>query len=321
MRIEQLQEQYASQAALLVQEEYDAERRRVSGLPAQDCAWLLTRRLTREFAKSRGLLALEGDKLLGFLCFPYTSEGQFGRVKGAFSPVHDNAFAGERRGEIASLLFQYAAQGMIRENILSYAICHYAHDEEILKSLILNGFGIRCADAVRRLDGPLSAPADTGCTFAELSCAQAERVLPLKHALCRHLRHSPIFLPCGLASMDEFMQTCRKRHSRFFVARQGQDVVGFLELCGDGETFVTEAPDMRSICGAFVLPVFRGTGVARALLSFLIETLRAEGVHYLGVDCETINPNALHFWGKYFDNYTYSLIRRIDERIVDIPAE
>ena len=32
-------------------------------------------------------------------------------------------------------------------------------------------------------------------------------------------------------------------------------------------------------------------------------------------DCETLNPTALNFWGKYFDPYTYSFARRIDERI------
>ena len=33
-----------------------------------------------------------------------------------------------------------------------------------------------------------------------------------------------------------------------------------------------------------------------------------------GVDFESINPTANHFWLKYFKPYTYSLTRRIDER-------
>lgn len=40
------------------------------------------------------------------------------------------------------------------------------------------------------------------------------------------------------------------------------------------------------------------------------------GKTYLGVDYETVNPTALHFWTKYFTPYTYSYIRRIDERVV-----
>lgn len=34
-----------------------------------------------------------------------------------------------------------------------------------------------------------------------------------------------------------------------------------------------------------------------------------------GVDCETLNPTALRFWRKYFRPYTYSYIRRLDERV------
>ncbi len=47
-----------------------------------------------------------------------------------------------------------------------------------------------------------------------------------------------------------------------------------------------------------------------------VKEYEAEGKTYLGVDCETLNPTALRFWGKYFDNYTYSYIRRLDERVV-----
>ena len=32
------------------------------------------------------------------------------------------------------------------------------------------------------------------------------------------------------------------------------------------------------------------------------------------VDCETLNPTALRFRGKYFVPFTYSFCRRIDER-------
>ena len=56
--------------------------------------------------------------------------------------------------------------------------------------------------------------------------------------------------------------------------------------------------------------------MAQALLAFIVDTLKTEGVTHLGVDCETLNPTALNFWGKYFETYTYSFARRIDERIV-----
>ncbi|MBQ8597688.1 MAG: hypothetical protein IJ409_07870, partial [Lachnospiraceae bacterium] len=52
-----------------------------------------------------------------------------------------------------------------------------------------------------------------------------------------------------------------------------------------------------------------------AILSYICETYRLEGYQLLGEDCETLNPTALRFWTKYFIPYTYSYIRRFDERI------
>lgn len=48
-----------------------------------------------------------------------------------------------------------------------------------------------------------------------------------------------------------------------------------------------------------------------------MERLTKKGVRYLGVDYETLNLTALLFWSKYFKGYTYSFVRRIDERILD----
>jgi hypothetical protein len=47
-------------------------------------------------------------------------------------------------------------------------------------------------------------------------------------------------------------------------------------------------------------------------------TLSQEGYQLLGVDCESFNPTARGFWLKYFAEYTHSMVRRIDEKAVDI---
>lgn len=52
------------------------------------------------------------------------------------------------------------------------------------------------------------------------------------------------------------------------------------------------------------------------MLEYLCEVSEKEGKEYIGVDCETLNPTALRFWSKYFEKYTYSYARRIDERIL-----
>ena len=68
----------------------------------------------------------------------------------------------------------------------------------------------------------------------------------------------------------------------------------------------------------FVKKEFRSKGIADGLLKAVYEAARKQGFDFLGVDYETLNPNALHFWTKYFEPYTYSWHRRIDERILDL---
>ena len=64
------------------------------------------------------------------------------------------------------------------------------------------------------------------------------------------------------------------------------------------------------------MPEHRGRGVYRNLLNDVINTLKTEGYTSLGVDFESINPSGSGFWLKFFHAYTSSVVRRIDERIM-----
>ena len=65
----------------------------------------------------------------------------------------------------------------------------------------------------------------------------------------------------------------------------------------------------------------RGKKIAEGLLEYVCQAAEQDGKIYLGVDCETLNPTALRFWGKHFMPYTYSYTRRIDERCIEAVKE
>lgn len=75
-------------------------------------------------------------------------------MKGVFSPLSGSAFSYEYedRGKLASMLFAETAEEFAAEGIYSCGICRYAHDEETAKSFVLNGFGIRCMDAIQETE-------------------------------------------------------------------------------------------------------------------------------------------------------------------------
>lgn len=316
MIFEKLNEKYIEDAVKLAQAQYNMEQKCIEALYEKDYKEILTALLEDIFKSKYGAVAVERGEILGYLSFWGGINEHFGNVKGSFSPIFANAYKVENRGKIVSLLFQHASEEMIKEEILSYAISVYSHDTEVIEALSMNGFGIRCSDAIRNIGKPLDIQINTDYSYEEIHYSKVGCLLSLKNSLARHMENSPIYFPQKKFSEESFMKLCYKRQSRFFIVKDKLEIIGYLEIKNDGETFITEEPDYLHICGAYLKEDYRGKNILQNLLSYVIETLRDDGIKRLGVDCETINPAALKFWRKYFDSYTYSFVRRVDERIL-----
>ena len=301
------------EAVELATQEYIRECKKCSQLVTKDFTERIEE-LISEISKCRyGMAAVEEGSFIGYLAFLGPWDGFFGNCKGVFSPLAGNAFGGKHPDKTASMLFAKVAEEMAKDGVFSYALSRYAHDEEIARSFVMNGFGIRCSDAILRLsDYHMSEPVPN-ITCQEIAYNEKRQVEHLFHDLSLHLVEAPCFFPVELVSADSwfFLNT----EKRVFVAKDGENIVGYMALQNAGENFISNMDSMYNICGAYVAEDYRNTGVAKQLLDFLVQISKVEGMEYLGVDCETLNPTALRFWGKYFQNYTYSFHRRIDERV------
>ena len=259
-----------------------------------------------------GVAAFEGEKMLGFLCCVSPFKNAFSSTDaiGVFSPMHGNGAVIENKGEIYARMYQSAAEKWARAKATSHAVCLYAHDTVAQEQFFHYGFGIRCMDAIRPMEGIISQDCP-GYTFRELSLNEYILVYPLYDMLGEHMASSPSFIVRS-HSKEAFYKSITNK-SRYFVAENDNEIVAFLKIVNSGETFITDASDLRYVDGAFCLPKHRGMGVYLNLLNFMICTLKAEGFKRLGVDFESINPTAYRFWPKYFSVYTHSVVRRIDE--------
>lgn len=315
MEFKKAEPQYIDEAVELAIKEYKNECDNNNQLLVRNYMDKFKDLISDIFNSKYGLVAIEDGKLVGYLIFWGGFEGHFGNVKGSFSPLFGSAFAGKSRKKTASLLFENVSKIMIKDGIFSFAICKYAHDKEIAESLVLNGFGIRCSDAIRNLSNVEELKTDSGCRYEEISYQKANILLDLKNELAKHMNNSPIYFLSVQFTDEQFAELCEKRKSRFFVAYAEDRPVGYIEVDEEAETFISEDPEILNICGMYVDCRYRNGSVAKELLAYTMRKLANEGVGYLGVDCETLNPTALRFWSKYFERYTYSFIRRIDERI------
>lgn len=317
MNVKQLTTGRLDEAAGLAQAAYEAERRAVPDLPEADLKPQVMGLLAGRLGACSAVLEEEDGTLCGYLAFHCGIDGHFGRATGAYAPLYALSVRGKNRARKTTRLFQAVAGVAVPQGVTSYAVTVYAHDRQTASSFVMNGFGIRCADAVRSLSRTLLVRPVAGYQYEEAGPEDAGALLPLANCLRSHLTASPIFMPSSPWTEASWQAHVQDRGSRFFVLLHGGSPVGYLEVGGQGENLLSASPGMANICGAYLSPECRGTGLMDSLLAFACARLRMDGYAQVGVDFETLNPTALRFWSKHFTLYTLSLHRRVDERAVD----
>jgi len=116
--------------------------------------------------------------------------------------------------------------------------------------------------------------------------------------------------------IEEHINWITQEGNHEWVAYRNNNPIGIMRLCTEAESFVSCHSSVMNIQDTYVIESERGNGIGSALLNTVQQWLIENGYPLCGVDYESINPQAKYFWGKYFTPYTYSLVRRIDERIL-----
>lgn len=307
MQIVDLTIEHAAAAEQLAKENYLEEAAAVPLLPSE-----LSCPQAAYFAKNgMGVAAVDNGRLLGFFsCFEPWNNAFNSAARGMFSPLPAHGAIKENREYIYKRLYQGAAEKWVSMGIMYHAAAFYAHDAVALDAMFSYGFGMRCEDSIRAV-APLDIKDYEGITCREID--DATLVRDMRKGLSDHMGMSPCFMKATQSECEAWLNCAESRDTRLFAAFDETTPVAFVELCDDGENFVTEVPYMKNICGAYCLPQYRGKGVYSTLINFLLNVLAQENVPLLGVDYESINPTAAGFWHKLFTPYTKSVTRRIDE--------
>ena len=148
-------------------------------------------------------------------------------------------------------------------------------------------------------------------------CATSSYALLLAEEIAQRGVKDQIHLKKGVIGSERWGEKMRRRIASE-LGVQLYDIYGLTEIYGPG---IAMSCDHE--CGMHywddyvyfeIIDPRTGEQVPEGHVGELvITTLRKEGATLLGVDCETFNPTAIHFWKKYFTQYTTSVVRRIDE--------
>jgi len=316
LRYEPIDQKHAESALELVLSRYENERAHVPALPpGTEFRDSLGRAIKGLFGGGCGLAALAGGRLAGFLS-AYVADELFGRCAGVYAPVYGHGVADEFRSRLYQELYARAADLWVRQGLLCHAATFFAHDREAVETWFWLGFGLRCVDAIRE-----ATPIEAHDCRVAVKKADVDDIPSIADIHTRHFsyyRSSPIFMdkPLGDPSQD-FLDWISKPNHHLWIAFADGKPLGYIRIEPDGESFVSRHPSVMNITGAYVAEGRRGSGVGVSLLAELQQWLIQNGYKLCGVDFESINSIGSRFWTRRFTPYTYSMVRRIDERILE----
>jgi GNAT superfamily N-acetyltransferase len=318
LKIVDFTENHIEQAQNLARENYKNERKCIDILPEnieiQDFSPFVENRL--------GVSAFDGENMIGYLCCYGPFENAFGTTDaiGIWSPLHGNGIIESEYKNAFARMYQEAAEKWVKINATSHAITFYAHNKSTQNQLYRYGFGLRCIDAIREMKD-IDVGENSKVNILELEHNEFHLIFSLGLLLDDHLKKSPIFIRRVQDKIEDgheykFAHWQIQENIRYFAAKDNGKVIAYIKVSDEGDNFIGEVENMKHICGAYCLPEYRGQGIIQNILDFLINKLRNENNLLLGTDFESFNPTASSFWLKYFEEYSQSVVRRIDDRFV-----
>lgn len=312
MKVIPFKAKHIQQAAKLAELSFKEENNRLNNiLPKEDIP-----DLSHFMDNNLGVAAFDEDTMLGFICCYGPINNLFGTSEGIYSPLYANSAVAQNRQRIYSAMYEYASDVWVKHKLLSHSITLYANDTDAINSFFDNGFGKRCVDGIKDTNR-CSYDLKNTDSFYELDKKDFSRVHKLNNLTKCHLQKPPAFMYRKPDSLYEFLDDITD-DVRIFAAQKNNELFAYLKVQNQGETFISHTKDMMNITGAYILNEYRGQGIFNDLMYYAIDILKKDGYNYLGTDYESINPTANNFWQKHFTPYTYSLTRRIDERILKL---
>jgi len=241
-------------------------------------------------------------------------------MKGATSPLYGYGIRSARRAEVIGKLFQSTAVELCERYAQRLRVCVYAHDADVLRTYIMSAFAMDVADVARDVKDPIAVIGrENGVkfTFKELGkrelTAYRDEIIGLYRGLINHLRRSPIFYHCRyFLPLEERFDDFLTEDMRIFAAFDEGKLIGMIDSEPAGEGIQTFGGKSMGMGDVFVVPSYRGLGVAHALLEYANHELKSSGIQRLYVMHGTINPTARGFWDKFFTPYAYTMTRSID---------
>jgi len=318
IQIEPFRETYLEDAAELFCVRYRALRDGFQLLPARYSTAGTILPMLRDLSQSApGVVAIEGRKLTGYL-LGFVIPDFLGK-RSVYSPEWANAAKLEGSRRLYQEMYGRLSAEWVADQCFIHLVSLLENDLEGRDAWHWLGFGMAAVDGLRGMDPVQDSSAEFELRQATLDdICQANS---FDQALQRHLAAPPTFWPHESEDRTEWLKN--PVHALWLAYPKGKALGGgeavgcmALEPGNQGGCQIVRDEKTIYISSAFTREETRGTGVATALLNGSLEWARAEGYERCAVDFEPMNFLAARFWPKYFRPICYSLMRKVDERVI-----
>jgi len=256
-----------------------------------------------------GVVAKLKGEVAGFLAYDIF---KFHGAKSAFIPFVGNAAALESRDDIYAAMYAEVARIWADKGIKSHYITIPAADSALKDNLFGIGFGAYVIDAYASLK-PQIADFDDDIAVLPAQAEDAEALCALVDESADYYASSPIFLTRESYSLSEITRLIENSH--IFLAKDGEELVGFINLSVSGRTNLFDMTlkgfGMIDEIGAYITKDYRSRNIGRRFIAAIAAYCAQNKIPCVHVDYETANPCARHFWPKYFTPVKLSLKRTL----------
>jgi ribosomal protein S18 acetylase RimI-like enzyme len=306
-----------TEAAALFVRNFKQLRRAVPALPDRlENTDEVASRLDHLFEQCPGVIAVEDDRLLGYLGWFIVDRFRETDRKGAYIPEWGHATIDEHRPEIYRALYRTAAEQWSAARCGVHAITLLAHDQAAQQAWFWNGFGLTVVDAVRPMQ-PLNLSVTTDLVIRKATLKDVHALAELDAEHWQHYTRAPIFMtPRESSTADRFAEFLSRPKNSIWLALDRETPIGLMRYGGydfDGVA-VVESGQTIGITGAYVRPAYRGRKAAVALLDVALRDYAARGFTCCTINFESFNPEAATFWMKYFEPVGLSVVRIPENR-------
>jgi ribosomal protein S18 acetylase RimI-like enzyme len=261
---------------------------------------------------SPGLTALENGQVVGYIGWYIVERFRGTERTGAYVPVWGHGSVEKYGSSIYNALYRAASTQWAAARCGVHAISLLANDHAAEKTWYWNGFGLGVVDAIRPIH-PLEVE---GLGKLEIRKAQMDDAETLAVLEAEHLQHytlPPIFMarPRPPENSSGFQEFLKNPLNSIWLAEVHGIPAGFIRFEGRsfGATEIVQSDTTIAITGAYTRPESRGQRAAVSILDAALKDYAAQGYERCSVDFEAFNPEAAHFWMKYFQPVCFALMR------------